>query len=507
MRASIETPTLDELRAYAQHYFLDIPEDELPSYQRACAEFAKAYECLDILPQEIPKVKYPRGAVRFPSRDENPGNAWYCVCEVRGNETGPLSGKRLAVKDNIALANVPMMNGSRTLEGYIPEFDATVVSRALDAGAMVAGKATCEDLCVSGTAETAATGPVSNPFNPEFASGGSSSGCAWLLARGEVDLALGCDQGGSIRMPAAWAGIVGLKPTFGLVPYTGIMPIEPSMDHVGPMARNVTDVAKFLNVIAGPDGEDPRQSSTSQACVTDYSPGTSVTGWKIGLVSEGFSWVGVADPGVASLIEDAARSWTRAGAMVEWMNIPEHQLGFNVMAAIGTEGSCRTMFDHESALSGFRGFAPASMIQHYAEQRRRYGHHLYPSAKMIALMGRYLQEKYYGLHYVKAQNALRHLRRIYDTALEHFDLLVMPTIPFMPPRLRPESLSLEEKIFRADAPLINTAVFNGTGHPAISLNAGFLKGLPVGLMAIGKHHGEQHLLTATHVLEQILALD
>ena len=141
----------------------------------------------------------------------------------------------MAVKDNICLAGVPMMNGASTLEGYVPDIDATVVARMLDAGGTIIGKARCENLCFSGGSHTSATGPVHNPHKTGYSAGGSSSGSAALVAAGEVDMAIGGDQGGSIRIPASYCGIYGMKPTYGLVPYTGVFPIEATIDHVGPM--------------------------------------------------------------------------------------------------------------------------------------------------------------------------------------------------------------------------------------------------------------------------------
>ena len=157
------------------------------------------------------------------------------------------------------LAGVPMMNGAATLEGYVPDIDATVVQRILDAGGTIVGKAHCEYFCLSGGSHTNATGPVHNPHKMGYSAGGSSSGSAVLVALGEVDMALGGDQGGSIRMPSSFSGTYGMKPTHGLVPYTGIMPIEIYVDHTGPMTATVADNALLLEVLAGADGYDPRQ--------------------------------------------------------------------------------------------------------------------------------------------------------------------------------------------------------------------------------------------------------
>src|ERR1700729_3850150 len=177
---------------------------------------------------------------------------------VEGAPSGKLKGKNVVVKDNICLAGVPMMNGASTLEGYVPDVDATVVQRILDAGGTIVGKSVCEYFCFSGGSHTSASGPVHNPHRHGYSAGGSSSGSATLVALGEVDMALGGDQGGSIRMPSAFCGTYGMKPTHGLVPYTGIMPIEIYIDHTGPITRNVSDNALLLEVLAGPDGYDPR---------------------------------------------------------------------------------------------------------------------------------------------------------------------------------------------------------------------------------------------------------
>src|ERR1700729_2181083 len=178
---------------------------------------------------------------------------------VEGAANDKLKGKTVVIKDNICLAGVPMMNGASTMEGYVPDVDATVTARILDAGGTIVGKSVCEYFCFSGGSHTSSTGPVHNAHKMGYSAGGSSSGSATLVALGEVDMALGGDQGGSIRMPSAFCGTYGMKPTHGLVPYTGIMPIEIYVDHTGPITANVADNALLLEVLAGPDGYDPRQ--------------------------------------------------------------------------------------------------------------------------------------------------------------------------------------------------------------------------------------------------------
>ena len=201
---------------------------------------------------------------------------------MKGAASGKLKGKTVALKDNIMLAGVPMMNGSATLEGYVPDFDATIVTRMLDAGAEIVGKVHCESFCMSGGSHTGAVGPVHNPHKMGYSAGGSSSGSGVVVALGEVDMAIGGDQGGSIRMPSSFCGTYGMKPTWGLVPYTGIMPIEIFVDHTGPMTANVADNALLLEVIAGDDGYDPRIKAPK---VEEYTKalGGGVKGLKIGV--------------------------------------------------------------------------------------------------------------------------------------------------------------------------------------------------------------------------------
>ena len=186
---------------------------------------------------------------------------------IKGRPGGKLAGRRIALKDNVCLAGVPMMIGADILEGYVPDVDATIVERILDAGGEIAGKAVCEYYCVSGGSHTSATGPVQNPRKPGYSAGGSSSGSAALVAAGDVDMAIGGDQAGSIRIPASHCGIVGLKPTYGLVPYTGIAPLEITLDTCGPMTADVRDNALLLEVIAGPDGIDSRQCASQAAAL------------------------------------------------------------------------------------------------------------------------------------------------------------------------------------------------------------------------------------------------
>src|SRR6185312_8976738 len=212
-----------------------------------------------------------------------------------------------------------------TLEGYTPDFDATIVTRMLDAGAEIAGKVHCESFCMSGGSHTNAVGAVHNPHKMGYSAGGSSSGSGVVVALGEVDMAIGGDQGGSIRMPASFCGIYGMKPTWGLVPYTGIMPIEIFVDHTGPMTANVADNALLLEVIAGDDGYDPRIKAPK---VQEYTKalGKGVKDMKIGVVKEGFSQP-TAEAAVNESVKAASKSFETLGASLQEVSIPMHLVG------------------------------------------------------------------------------------------------------------------------------------------------------------------------------------
>ena len=250
----------DDVAEIAAAYHLHLTKPDITSFRSLADAMLTSYDEVERrFAASLPAR--PSRSWRRPPAAENPLGAWYVTTQIRTRDDGPLAGRRVAVKDNIEVAGVPMMNGSSAVAGFVPRRDATVVTRLLDAGAVVTGKAVCENLCFSGGSHTAFTGPVFNPWDRGRSAGGSSSGSAALVAAGHADLALGGDQGGSIRIPASFCGVVGHKPTHGLVPYTGAFPIENTLDHLGPITRTVRDAALMLGVLAGPDGLDPRQQA------------------------------------------------------------------------------------------------------------------------------------------------------------------------------------------------------------------------------------------------------
>lgn len=496
---SVVLPTPDQLLDVADQCGLSLTDDDVASFRGLMQGSVDAYNLVASMPDEVPVVKYPRTPGYRPAPEENTRNAWYRKATVKGAASGKLKGKTIALKDNIMLAGVPMMNGSSTLEGYVPDFDATIVTRMLDAGAEIAGKAHCENFCMSGGSHTGAVGPVHNPHKMGYSAGGSSSGSGVLVSLGEVDMAIGGDQGGSIRMPASFCGIYGMKPTWGLVPYTGIMPIEIFVDHTGPMTANVADNALLLEVIAGDDGYDPRIKSPK---VEDYTAalGGGVKGMKIGILKEGFEQVG-AEPGVNESVKAAAKRFASLGAEVEEISIPMHMVGPAIWTPIGVEGMTQTMmFGDGYGLS--RSDLYSTSLMDFHRGWRGQADSLSETTKLFLLMGTYINNSFGPRFYGKALNISRRLTAAYDKAFEKYDLLLLPTTPMKATKLPAPNASREDYIARALEMITNTAPFDITHHPAMSLPCGMVDGLPAGLMLVGKHFAEKTIYQAAHAFEQ-----
>jgi amidase len=498
----VRKPSIDDLRKAAATFHLALTPEDLASFHGLTDGVIASYRRLDELTEPRPSVKYPRTSGYRPGPEENTFNAWYWKCSIQGAPSGKLAGKKFAIKDNVCVAGIPMMNGTAVLEGYIPDIDATVVARILDAGGEIAGKAVCESLCFSGGSHTSDPMPVHNPHKRGYSAGGSSSGSAALVAAGEVDMAIGGDQGGSIRIPACWCGIAGLKPTYGLVPYTGVFPIELTLDHTGPMARTVADVALFLEAIAGPDGLDPRQRDVRTETYTDAIKG-DVKGLRLAIVREGFAWDGASEKDVDQMVQDAAKKFERMGAKVSTISLPMHRDGIHIWNAIAVEGATMLMVRGNSMGTNWKGHYTTGLLDVYARGRQSRANDLSETTKLVVLLGQYMQDNYHGRYYAKAQNLARTLRAAYDDALQQADLLVMPTLPMKATPIPPPTASREEYVARALEMIPNTCPFDVTGHPALTVPCGISSGLPVGMMLVGRYWEDGVVLRAGHAFEQI----
>ena len=495
---TIKRPTLAQMRDMASRFGMSLSDEDLEEYREIIEPYMQAYDRLDAMPDYLPEVRYPRSPGHFPNQTENPLNAWYVKTEVRGAPDGKLRGKRIALKDTICLAGVPMMNGSSIMEGYTPEIDATIVTRMLDAGAVIVGKAHCENFCLSGGSHTNAKGPIHNPWKRGYMAGGSSGGSAALVAAGEVDMAIAGDQGGSIRIPASNCGVYGMKPTHGLVPYTGAMPIEQTIDHLGPVTNTVADNALLLEVLAGADGLDPRQCKPTVYSYTE-ALGRGVQGLRIGILEEGFAHEN-SEFDVDTKVMQAAERFRELGARVEEVSIPEHHTAMDAWTAITLEGLQDGMMWGNSTGTNYKGLFLPSMTDHMAQWQGR-ADELSHSLKACMFVGEHFQRQYRGRFYGKAQNIMRLCNERYMAALKRYDLLLMPTLPIKPQPHPPADCSLSLYVQRAFEMVPNTAPFNG-GLPAMSIPCGLSEGLPIGMMLVGPHYGEMKIYQAADAFEQ-----
>ncbi len=500
MHMSIKRPTIEQMRGMAERMGFSMSDEELGSYLNIMEPFIQGYDRIDASPDYLPEVRYPRAPGYRPLPAENTLNAWYYKTDIKGAAHGPLAGKHIALKDTVCVAGVPMMNGSSIMEGYTPEIDATIVTRILDAGGTIAGKAHCENLCLSGGSHTNATGPVHNPYKHGYMAGGSSSGSAALVAAGDVDMAVGGDQGGSIRIPSSNCGCYGMKPTHGLVPYTGIMPIEQTIDHVGPITNNVADNALFLEVLAGEDDLDPRQYKPKVYKYTE-ALGKGAAGLRIGMLKEGFGRP-ESEADVDAKVIAASEKFRELGARVEEISVPEHLFGPDLWTTIAVEGLQDLMMHGNGSGTNYRGLFLPSMTDHFASWRSRTGE-LSPSLKVCMFLGEYFQTQYRGRFYGKAQNLSRMLANKYRDAFKSYDLLLMPTLPMKAQKIPPADAPIELYIQRALEMVGNTAPFNASGFPAMTLPCGMSEGLPVGAMLVAANYGEMTIYRAADAFEQI----
>ena len=498
---TVKIPTKKQIKELAEEMGLDLTEEDVSSYINLLTPNIEAYNVVDSMPDNLPEVKYPRSVGYEPDKNENPYNAWYVKTTVQGAAKGKLKGKTVVLKDNVMLAGVQMMNGASTLEGYIPNIDATITNRILDEGATIVGKAHCEYFCLSGGSHTNAKGPVINPHKKGYSAGGSSSGSAALLAAGEVDMAIGGDQGGSIRMPASYCGVYGMKPTHGLVPYTGIMPIEIYIDHTGPMTNNVQDNALMLEVLAGEDGYDPRQYNVKTQKYTDALQGIKgIKGMKIALIKEGFLQEN-AENDVNTKVKAAAQKLKSMGAIIKEISIPMHMLAPALWLPIGVEGLTQTMMYGDGYGISRPDLYVTSLMDKHRNWRNR-ANEMSETTKLFTMLGTYINKNHGSRYYGKAMNITRILTAEYDKVLKEYDLLLMPTTAVKAQQLPKPNASREVYVKKALEMLSNTSAFDITHHPAMAIPCGMSKGLPISMMLIGKHFDESSIYKAAHAFQE-----
>ena len=418
-------------------------------------------------------------------------DAFITETEIAGAEEGPLDGATVAVKDNISTQGVPTTCGSAMLAEYEPPYDATVVESILDAGATIVGKTNMDEFGMGTTTETSAFGVTDNPAAPGHVPGGSSGGSAAAVADGEADLALGSDTGGSVRCPAAFCGVVGIKPTYGLVSRYGLVAYANSLEQIGPIAPTVEEAAELLDVIAGPDPNDA--TTREDGADSDYTAAADgdVDGLEIGIPTE---LLDGAHEGVVETFWDAIDELEAQGASTHEVSLPslEHAVEAYYVIAMSEASSNLARFD--GVRYGHSGGYDGNWNETFAKARREgFGDEV---VRRI-LLGTYaLSAGYHEKYYDQAQNARAWVKQDFDDALEDADVLASPTMP-IPPFELGESLDDPLTMYLADA---NTTPVNLADLPAISVPAGETDGLPVGLQFVGPAFGEEAIVRAGSAL-------
>jgi aspartyl-tRNA(Asn)/glutamyl-tRNA(Gln) amidotransferase subunit A len=408
----------------------------------------------------------------------------------------PLAGIPIAIKDVLCTRGWPTTAGSRILDGYRPPYDATVVTRLRDAGAIVLGKTNCDEFAMGSSTENSGFGPTRNPWGEDRVPGGSSGGSAAAVAAGEATLALGTDTGGSIREPAAFCGVVGLKPTYGRVSRYGLIAFASSLDTIGPLARDVRDAALVLQVIAG---RDPADSTSADVAVPRYEDALTgrVHGVRLGVVREFFA-EGI-DPAVAASVRQAIETLRGLGAVCEEVSLPHASYALPAYYLIAPAEASSNLARYAGVHYGRRAAGVDDLYTMYARSRREgFG----AEVKRRIMLGTYaLSAGYYDAFYLRAQRVRTLIRRDFEAAFTRFDALVGPVAPT--PAFR-----LGEKV---DDPLtmylsdVYTIPINLAGVPGISVPCGLVGGLPVGLQIVGRPFEEATILRVAHAFQQATA--
>lgn len=514
--------TTEALRDVCKVFGVKLKDDEEEDYRKLLAVFDESAQEIMSMPDYVPAVdlkRFPRNNVHQVPKEENTHGAWAWRCSIKDSQPndGPLAGKTIVLKDMISVKDVPMLMGTEFIKDYIPNMDATVTTRILEAGGHILGKAVCENLCHSGTSHSAPTGVVDNPFAKGYSSGGSSSGSGVLVALGEADMSIGADQGGSVRIPATNCGLVGFKPTFGLIPYTGCGSNEPTNDHLGPMTRTVLENALLLQCVAGNDNIDDRSfpAPTPTEVPKYYDTLRSLNqpkglyGLKVGILKESLQ-VAVLDPRVKQLFANAAEDLRKAGATVSEISVPLHSKGSTIWTGISKTGGYLTK------LYGAPGHRSHNMVElnnslSEALRSQESWDKAYAASKNIYLNGAWAEQRYPGL-LSKATNLSRQLRDSYDAALKEIDVLISPTLPYVATSHAEPGAAPLEQIRKQVGLTSNTCQFNQTGHPALTLPIGMLTPkegpaansevkLPVGLQIVGKWWDEETVYRVAYAWE------
>lgn len=412
----------------------------------------------------------------------------------KGERVTPLTGIPFGVKDSIITQGVATTCASRILEGYLPPYQATAVARLLEAGAVLLGKHNLDEFSMGSSTEHSAFFPTRNPWELERVPGGSSGGSAAAVATGECFFALGGDTGGSIRLPAAFCNVVGVKPTYGRVSRYGLIALASSFDTIGPLTRTVEDAALVLQVIAGPDAHD---ATTIPQAVPDYQAALQrpLKGLRLGLPREYF--VSGMDAGVEQALQEAIRQLEQLGMEVQEVSLPHTPYALAVYYLILFAEASANLARYDGVRFGLASSDTQTIWDLYQQTREKgFG----PEVKRRILLGAFtLSAGYYDAYYLKAQRVRTLIRQDFEQAFERCDVLLTPVNPGVPFRLG-EKIADPLTMYLSDVYLV---AINLAGVPALALPCGFAQGLPVGMQLIGRHNDEATLFQIGHAYQQV----
>lgn len=465
---------------------------QLVNKERSAVEITQ--EALDRITQLEPKLK----SFLCVTADRAMAQAVQVDAKIAaGEEIGLLAGIPIAVKDNMCTNGVPTTCASRILENFVPPYDATVVSKLQAAGAVIVGKANMDEFAMGSSTETSAYQVTANPWDLERVPGGSSGGSASAVAAGECVVSLGSDTGGSIRQPASFCGLVGLKPTYGLVSRYGLVAYASSLDQIGPFGRTVEDTAILLGAIAG---YDQRDSTSLNVDIPDYAqalrPNLRPKGQiRIGVIKETFG-VGL-EPAVKECVTKAIEQFQKLGAEIQVVSCPRFRYGLPTYYIIAPSEASANLARYDGVKYGFRAADSDNLLDMYAKTRSQgFGSEV---KRRIAIGTYVLSAGYYDAYYLKAQKVRTLIKEDFEKAFAQVDVLVCPTAPTTAFKAG-EKFNDPLSMYLSD---LMTIPVNLAGLPALSLPCGFDdKGLPVGIQLIGNVLQESRLFQVAHAYEQ-----
>ncbi|MFZ1683633.1 MAG: Asp-tRNA(Asn)/Glu-tRNA(Gln) amidotransferase subunit GatA [Candidatus Zixiibacteriota bacterium] len=453
---------------------------------------------------KLSAVEIAQDALRLARTEGKEINAFISLCEEKalaqaksidaGAKSGPLAGVPIAVKDNISYTGYPTTCASHILDSYIPPYDATVVTRLIEAGAVIIGKTNMDEFAMGSSNENSYDGPVKNPVRHDLAPGGSSGGSCASVAQKVVPLALGSETGGSVRQPASLCGVFGLKPSYGAVSRYGLVALASSTDQIGQVARSTEDLALLFSVIAGKDKKDSTSVNLSNS---DYVSNLKTNRkFRIGIPKEYFG-EGLS-PEVAGVVDNAKTALTKAGHTFVDISLPRTDKAIAVYYVIMCAEASANLARFDGVIFGLRESGDKSLVEMYSDTRDK-GFGI--EAKRRIMLGTYaLSSGYYDAYYLKAASVRELLRREIAEAFDSVDLIISPTSPTPPFKLG-EKINDPLAMYLSD---IYTVTANLTGIPAISVPYGTTSdGLPVGVQFMAKYLDELSLFQISHILESL----